>query len=331
MKIAAVLIGLGLITLALLLPGAPVGVFSDRFAGGDTSRAGSAAELRPVQINVQPVDVRADLLDGLEPAGAWHLTSSNPWFGGFSGLMIEGDKLVAVSDKAQLLRANYELDGDLLRITAATLWHLRDAEDRLLDYRSGDAESLARQGDELLISFERKHRIDRLTPDGRLLPFITGDDLGELSDNGGVEALVVLPDDAILAIGESPIEGAAPIWLIRDGKIAVRTALPYLSDHLVTGAALDQAERLILSMRHYSVQDGVSIRIVRYQLDAGIPIPESGTVIAAFENASGIDNMEGIATDVDEAGNEVLWLISDDNFNKAQRTLLMRFLLLPAR
>ncbi|MEM8842388.1 MAG: esterase-like activity of phytase family protein [Pseudomonadota bacterium] len=328
MKTTPLFLGLVLVALALLLPGAPIGVFSDRFAGGDASSAGEAAGLRPLSIVSKPVDVPADLLDGLEPAGAWHLSSTNPWFGGFSGLLIEDGRIIAVTDKAQLLRARYALDGDQLKISEATLWHLRDADDRLLDYRNGDAESLARQGDHLLISFEREHRIDRLLPDGRLSPFITGDELGDLSNNGGVEAMVVLPDDSILAIAESPVNGAAPVWLIRNGKIAIRTALPYLTDHLVTGATLDREGRLLLTMRHYSVQDGVSIRIVSYQLDGGIPVPESGTVIAAFEHASGIDNMEGITTSTDAAGNEILWLISDDNFNKSQRTLLMRFRLL---
>jgi len=46
-----------------------------------------------------------------------------------------------------------------------------------------------------------------------------------------------------------------------------------------------------------------------------------------YESESGgmVDNMEAIAVHTDDAGRTVLTVMSDDNFNPLQRTLLMRF------
>jgi hypothetical protein len=69
---------------------------------------------------------------------------------------------------------------------------------------------------------------------------------------------------------------------------------------------------------------------MRYHLGPdGLPLPGSVETLAAFEAASGIDNMEGIALDRIPGGEIRLWLISDDNFFFIQRTLLMRFDVLP--
>ncbi|MBY8978221.1 esterase-like activity of phytase family protein [Rhodobacteraceae bacterium NNCM2] len=325
MRNTAVLIGLAAVTAALMFPGPPIGILADRFAGGSAAQAGEAADLKPVIITATPVEVPATHLTGLTPAGAWHLTGDNEWFGGLSGLMIEGDEMIAVSDKAHLLRARIGLEGDELSLNDATLWHLRDSNDYLLDHLEGDAESIAYDGDDLMISFERDHRIERFGPDGRLSDPVEGLDFSDLNDNGGIEAMVTLPDGRLLALAETWVDGASLVWLIRDGKVEQTARLPLTSKHLVTGAALDGAGRLYLSQRHYSPTEGVSIRIKRYALDGGLPVAESEEVIAAWENDSGIDNMEGLDITTGPEGEEIMWFLSDDNFNQGQRTLLMRF------
>jgi hypothetical protein len=69
---------------------------------------------------------------------------------------------------------------------------------------------------------------------------------------------------------------------------------------------------------------------MRYQLGAdSVPLADSAETLAAFEAESGIDNMEGIALETRPAGPDRLWLISDDNFRGAQRTVLIKFDVLP--
>jgi hypothetical protein len=85
---------------------------------------------------------------------------------------------------------------------------------------------------------------------------------------------------------------------------------------------------LILLERRFAPATGIALRIRRiagetirlgalvdgdYLLDAGM--------------TSQIDNMEGLAIHVDQAGRTILTLISDDNFSPLQRTLLLQFAL----
>jgi hypothetical protein len=53
-----------------------------------------------------------------------------------------------------------------------------------------------------------------------------------------------------------------------------------------------------------------------------------GQEIARLAPPLSLDNMEGLAI-TEEAGQTMVWLISDDNFSPLERTLLMKFALLP--
>ncbi len=70
---------------------------------------------------------------------------------------------------------------------------------------------------------------------------------------------------------------------------------------------------------------GVSIRVLRYHLaQDGLPDARTAETLAAWETASGIDNMEAIAAFRDGPDAPVtLWIVSDDNFNAIQRTILV--------
>ena len=53
-----------------------------------------------------------------------------------------------------------------------------------------------------------------------------------------------------------------------------------------------------------------------------------GEILIDVDFAYEIDNMEGIAVHRNAAGETILTLISDDNFNPLQRTILLRFALI---
>ncbi|MEM8792514.1 MAG: esterase-like activity of phytase family protein [Pseudomonadota bacterium] len=320
MRSLSVLIVMAAVTAALLSVGPPIGVFGPRFVGGPAAEAGEAAKEKPVRILAEPVTVPADRLVGLTPAGAWQLTADSEWFGGISGLLIEGERMLAVIDKAHLLRTAFSVAGDELGFRDATLWHLRDQNDELLGKVTGDAEGLARADGHLLISFERNHRIHRLDGTGRLQDWSTPPEFVDLENNGGIEALAGLGDGRVLAFSERPLKDGTSWWLLREGTVLAKGAAGFEPPHLATAATLGPDGRLYLLFRDYSVARGVSIRLRRLQLSDGVPVPGSIETIAAFENLSGIDNMEGIAI-----ADCHLWIVSDDNFNASQRTLLLRF------
>ena len=50
-----------------------------------------------------------------------------------------------------------------------------------------------------------------------------------------------------------------------------------------------------------------------------------GTRIAEFDLRYQIDNLEGMALHMDSEGRAILTLVSDDNYNPLQRTLMLQF------
>lgn len=305
-------IAVGLAAAALVATGLAVGC-----ARGDAP-AGPTEALR---LRATPVEIAPAELDGLSLLEAVELSADHPAFGGFSGLLVEDGRLTAVSDFGWLLTAEIA-DG----IGSGEVdFRPLPGESGSGDKAASDAESLARLDGGLAVGFERDHRIEILR-DGRIESELRDRRFERLPGNGGLEALATLPDDRLLAIGEQARDGAFPAFVLRpDGSIAAG-ALPQVERHDVTGGDIGPDGRLYLLRRDWSIIAGVSIRIERYRLDpSGFPRPGTREVLAAFENASGIDNMEGIAVWELPGGGVRLAIVSDDNFNLLQRTLLMLF------
>ena len=283
--------------------------------------SGPAEASESLRIDMTPVEIAPAKLDGLELIEAVKLTADHPNFGGLSGLLIEDGQLTAVTDAGWLLTADFPIEAGF---GAATFRPLPGASGSG-DKTTSDSESVARLGEGLAIGFERDHRIE-IVENGRITRVIRDHRLDDLPGNGGIEALATLPNGDLLAIGEVAMNGSFPVFVIRpDGGLTEGT-LPKIERHEVTSADIGPDGRLYLLRRDWSIFAGVSIRIERYGLDSsGFPVPESREVLAAFESASGIDNMEGIAAWTAPEGGTRLAIISDDNFNTLQRTLLLMF------
>ncbi|MEM9139652.1 MAG: esterase-like activity of phytase family protein, partial [Pseudomonadota bacterium] len=178
--------------------------------------------------------------------------------------------------------------------------------------------------EDLVISFERDHRLMTHRQGGQLGGTVYHRDWETMSSNKGLEALAALPDGTLLAVGEGQQNGQYRTYQISPGGQVEKRLLPADGVYLATGADIGPDGRLYLLIRHFTVLTGVSARILRYDLDPeGWPIPASRKRLARFSARSGVDNMEGIATWTDRAGRARLTLISDDNFRGAQRTILI--------
>lgn len=305
-----------LAVLALAAAGAPQGWHKALPEGGR------------LEVRAEPVELEGGELSGLAPAGAWVLRSTHPEFGGLSGLMVEGNRLHAVTDRGWWFGARLGGAEGGLRLEDARLAPMRDAGGETYGKAGGDAEGLARQGARLVVSFERDHRIMPLTASGRLGRIVQPRAFEQFPSNKGLEALATLPDGRLIALAEGRDAGGVPVFVVHPGGAVTELRLPPLGRHRVTGADVGPDGRLYLVLRHFTMITGVSIRVVRYRLGAdGLPEPASAETLAAFEQQHGIDNMEGIAVARDADGRVHLWLISDDNFNALQRTLLVRLML----
>lgn len=280
------------------------------------------------------------------------LRSDAPQFGGFSGLAIDktGTKLTALSDEGAWLAADLKLsDGCVTGLTSARMGPLTGAAGKSLGAkRVSDSEGLAgaRTGETdgaIYISFERKHRIAKyLVKSGEIVgapqAVSMPSAVSKLGNNEGLEALAVLQGGplkgAIVAFAEGAPKNAAedapaPGWLIFGGK--TEALQMRLSDgfKITDMAPLDDGSLIVLERYYKGMLGGVYMRI--RHIKAASVKPGStldGEVLLELGGyANQVDNMEGAALHKTKNGETVLTIISDNNFNPLQRTLLMQFIL----
>lgn len=307
-----------------------------------------AAPLDLVPIDVETVAVPFDARDSarqgdgrLRYLGGVELRSRLAWFGGFSALRCAG-RCHAVGDTGAVVSFDLvERDEWLTGIGNVEGAALLDADGNSGDKQTRDAESLILSpgGAEALVGFERTNS---------LAVFPLGESrwqasreyrLPEMANwplNGGPETLVMLPGGQPLVIAEAAIAGTEVPAIIIGGRTGVdgkpanallRYAPP--ADFSPTDAVMIDDRRLLILNRAFSLVSGVAMALVEVDVaDLGHGALVTGHEIARLRPPVNIDNMEGI--EVRRAGDRVfLYLISDNNFNAAQRTLLLKFELLP--
>jgi hypothetical protein len=295
------------------------------------------------------VNQQATRFGALEFRGGLVLSSSNRAFGGLSGLHVQPDGagFVAISDRARWLTGRIEYDGT--RPVA-----IRDAEitpilgpgkKRLSAGPSYDTEGLAVTPNAALIGVERTHQIFRFPykgdpiaalPTSIGMPIKLPDSLKDLSSNQSLEAIVapqVGPlKGAVVAIAERALDanGNNRAWIVSGVSTGEFSVVRGAGEFDVTdAAALPDGDVLILE-RYYAFLGGLKARIRR--LPAASIAPGAlvdGPILFEASLADDIDNMEAMAVHVAADGATVLTLVSDDNFSRMQRTVLLQFALVP--
>ena len=294
--------------------------------------------LSALQRALHPEKPALEKFGALRSLGVLELSSGDPRFGGFSGLTVspDGERLEAVSDQGHWIAARilYDSTGRLAGLDRGRIAPLVGLDGAPLGYkRRQDAESLAVQGDGLMVSFEHEHRIWRYAKvDGRApkdpeaLPPPPG--LASLPANDGLEALAWLDGQGLLAIA-SKSDGAEryPAFLRQDDawqRLWYRRTAPYEP----TGATVLPDGDLIVVERRFSLLGGLGIRLLRIARDSVAPgAVLEGAVLAELTLPLTIDNLEGVASRQGASGETLIYLISDDNFNALQRNLLLLFAL----
>lgn len=302
-----------------------------------------AALAEPIAVDAQRVPLNSDDLAQTQ-AGVltWlagvSLTSPDPRFGGWSGMVLapDGRSLVAVSDTGVWLTATLTHDkaGRLTGMTAAELDPMLDlAGQPMKSKRLADAEALARDRDgSLLVAFEGVHRIWRYGPSERPqaakpMQVATPPLLRQAPRNGGLEAMTVLADGRLLAVTEDFLNDRGDIvgWL-RDAEGWHEIAyLPTGQFKPTEVAQLPDGDVLVLE-RRYTMVGGVAARLQRLALASLRPGARlEGKELAQLIPPVNVDNMEALAAVRASDGSTLIYLLSDDNFNPLQRTLLLQF------
>jgi hypothetical protein len=312
--------------------------------------AGVALALAPGTFVRTPIDSRADpavvtitarperagVSGELSLTGAWELTSSNSWFGGFSALVAgPGQSLIAGSDRGFLF--DIDLAGPAPRPVDASFRFVGMTGPGLREYV--DLESLARDPatGRLWAGYEGIDRIV-LYPPGGPRRFRDPPEMEAWSYNSGAEAMARLADGRFLVIAEGAVESSETLHeallfarnpLAPQTPLAFRVAVPEGYDpvdatQVSDGRVLILLRRVAYTLPAAGFDTAIALADPR-AITAGGTLPTR--VIQHLESGIFADNFEGIAF-VAAPGDPqrgAVWLITDDNFSVFQRSLLIRF------
>jgi len=272
--------------------------------------------------------------------GGLVLKSADKRFGGFSAMrMLDGERFVAVSDRAHWLTGRIVYAGDHpAGITDAVIAPILAADGRpITEHGAYDTESLTADGGTVYVGIERVHQLmrfdfgrDGVRARGQVVPAPA--DVASLPANKGLEALAYAPSGhplagTLIAISERGLDSARNIkgWLIggaAPGAFTIRRT----DDFDVSDCALLPSGDLLLLERRFSWTAGVAIRLRRIAANSIRPgVLLDGPVLLFADMGYQVDNMEALGVHRDAAGNVVLTLMSDDNFSFLQRTLVLQF------
>lgn len=259
----------------------------------------------------------ATLTPGVTYAGGLILRGSR--LHGLSDLKVEGARAWVVSDFGELVRFTLRLDGGgrLTSADSATVRPLTGPDGSALAPKSrADSEGLAILSDgRILISFEGDHRIWSYGPGATAAPSPVARPEADFPDNEGMEGLAAAPDGGWLVLGEG---GGA--WVCH-ATCAALGSVPILpaDGFKFTGADVDPAGGWFVVERYYMPPFDMRVRVRRLSPDGVLSEP-----ILQLRPPASTDNFEGIAA-VAKATGTRLYLLSDDNANPLQKTLLLAF------
>ena len=319
-------------------PGLLLLLFLVQCLGGSTPGAPSPVVSQHLTIASTPVG-----LDSSDPArrrlgelrylGGWALTSDVRSFGGLSALDVDGNRVTALSDIGAVVRFRL---GRFGRVSDADLQRVPSGCGPMVRKNDNDTESLAHDDmrHNWWIGMEWRNVVCRANRD-----FSSGQDTAPSAIKGwrrkkGPETLLRLQDGRFLTIAEGAIDNdrIRPVVLFdrdpNDPAVKV-TRLAYRSPDgfdPTDAAQLPDGRILVLNRRFAlnSLFTGTLVMLDPSSLSAGDIL--LGRVIARFEPPVVSDNYEGLSITT-ENGHAIIWIVSDNNYNRWQRTLLLKFAL----
>lgn len=259
----------------------------------------------------------ADLASGVSYAGGLSLHGAN--LHGLSDLKLDGDQAWTISDFGALVRFRIRLDGRdrLVGAEEARMRRLIGPDGAVLPSKqAADAEGLALLGGGVAVSFERDDRIWNYGAGGLDLPTPLSRPDAEFGANEGMEGLAAAPGGGWLVLGE-----AGGAWVCNPAACRVLPNAPttVTDGFKFTSADVDPAGGWFILQRRYSPPFDLQARVRRMAPDGSL-----GPVLIALQPPASVDNFEGVAVQATATGAR-LYILSDDNANPLEKTLLMAF------
>jgi hypothetical protein len=310
----------------------------------------------PIEIRSRPfdfnrLDVAQQRFGELEWRGGLILTSPNRAFGGFSGISLspDGKQLLAISDRGGWMSAQLDYEnGRLAKIDKARIGAILDSSGEVIKgVWENDSESLValKQNPGLegryLIGFEgKRQRIEEFVfEDGKfsapLRQRAIPHQLDGMEDNKGLEGAAILRG--------GPYKGAPVLFAEKKlNKNGDHTGALTVKGHdhplflrrpdtydITALEGLEDGSLLVLerSFIRKSLKLGIRVRLIPAdEIKPGALL--EGRVLLDADRKYAIDNFEAMAVSKGPAGETIITLMSDDNFNFFQTTMLAQFALM---
>ena len=270
----------------------------------------------------------------LEYLAGFSLTSDAETFGGLSGMSLsaDGGTLTALADTGVWFRLalRHDAGGRLVGVAGAESGRLKDEQGKPLATKYvGDAESITRGADgSYYVTFEGWHRLWRYKTLTAAAKYVRPPKaMTSLPGNEGVEAATQVPDRRFLLLSEGGFadDGDLQGWL-GDGKRWAALTLTPTGAFRPTDLTVLPTGDLLLLERSVSLFGGFAARLSVIPAATVAPGARlSGEELAVLRSPLPVDNFEAVAARAAPDGSVLIYVLSDDNFNAAERTLLLQF------
>lgn len=283
-------------------------------------------------------DPAVQSIGALDYLGGWQLSSPHHGFGGISSLLVDQQgQVLALSDSGTLMGFAVRPAIDNRHPFIAPL-PIR-AQDGAQPWWAWDSEAMAHdpESDRYWVGFEMLQRICRYAPGfSRVETCRTWPEIEAWPETGSIESMARLPDGRFLVIAEMGMtaDGSHDTLLFAGDPAEQSTASPMHLRYVAPrgyrptdAVALDDRHILVLN-RRVTLRDLFTATLALIELPSH---PESGDrltarTIARLAPPLLADNFEGLAI-TRENGRTIVWIVSDDNHEFFQRTLLLKFAL----
>ncbi|WP_313808565.1 esterase-like activity of phytase family protein [Sphingobium sp.] len=291
---------------------------------------------RPLPLNA--ADPAQRDLGRLHYLGGWQLSSAHHGFGGISSLLAEPDgQILALSDSGTLMGFHIG-PGKPRRHSFIAPLPIRP-QDRDRPWWAWDSEAMTHDPttQRYWVGFELQQMICRYSPGfARVEACRIWPQIEAWPETGSIESLARLPDGRFLVVAEMgmTVDGSHDTLLFADDPAESATAAPIHLRYVpprgyrpTDAVALDDRHVLVLN-RRLTLQDLFTATLAIIELPQK---PRAGDrlkarTLARLAPPLLADNFEGLA--VSRQGRRwIIWIVSDDNHEFFQRTLLLKFAL----
>ncbi len=282
-----------------------------------------------INYDIKPADLKSDRYMKIKILDAKEVTFDfNSGISELSALLYSNDILYALSDYGELYHFDIKFKDEKIKsLVLKDRFRLRNKNGKRLKKKKRDSEGLALVKNSLLISFEKKSRVDRFTLDGvkikkQKIHKKLRDYSSYAGKNKGLEGVAYSKKYGIITAPEIPLKGKdktihtlyskKDTWkFTASGSI---TSMTFMDDDnlLVLERKFDKhILRWIITLTKVSLKKCDKSRVCKQE------------VLASLDNTYGwkIDNFEGLT----KISKNKYLMVSDDNDMFFQNTLLVYF------